>query len=159
METGTIKTKHKGIEITYDEEHNRWEFTIRGKERHATSVTLAREAIDKPPPADKKPFTPREVYVSESYGKSAYRLAMVTSLAPSTYSYGRLEAWVTFKSGNSGRKREKVALDRLYEVNANNEKVIAKLEKNDRAIQQLNNYEGTLKKQMEPAIIKPDEHD
>jgi len=158
MET-TIKTTYKGIAVSYDEQGNRWEFTLRGKDRYATTLKLAKEAIDKPPPEDKRPFTPIEVYVSESYGPS-YRRAVVTSLAPSKYSYGRYEAWVTYKpDSHRGSKREKVALDKLYAVNPENDKIIQLITKNFKDQETLSDMEGKLKKKMQGANIKPEDHD
>ena len=66
--TNVITTVHAGITITYNQDSDRWEFELRGKERHATTLTLAKQAIDKPAPVDKKPFTPIEVYTSLGYG-------------------------------------------------------------------------------------------
>jgi hypothetical protein len=44
-----ITEKYKGVEITYHEKLNHWEFTYDGEERTAPSLALAKKRIDKKP--------------------------------------------------------------------------------------------------------------
>lgn len=76
MNEEIIKTTYRGVEITYVEYGNKWTFTHNGNERSATTLHLAKEAIDAPPPKDKPPFKRIECYYGDY---SDYKVVTVTS--------------------------------------------------------------------------------
>ena len=47
---------YRDIAITYDEQKDKWFFTLRGRDRSADSLANAKKAIDAPPPKEEKPF-------------------------------------------------------------------------------------------------------
>jgi hypothetical protein len=74
-----IKTTYGGIDIFYHEATDQWTFTLRGKDRRASTLTLAKAAIDTPPPADKKPFKRCKAFYKRWSGPP--HLAEITSIA------------------------------------------------------------------------------
>ena len=58
-----ITTTYHGTEIAYNEQANRWLFIARGRERSSESLALAKAAIDKPEPTEKKPFARRQAWL------------------------------------------------------------------------------------------------
>lgn len=110
---------HDGIEVAYDEDANVWRFTLRGRERSAESLAKAKEAIDKPVPADKaKPFERVKAIMVGYNGDVTF--GEVTSLADSP-SYRSQEAW--FLSAKGGRSKEDIS--RLCADNEKNRQLVA----------------------------------
>lgn len=125
-----IKVTHNDVEITYNEDKSRWEFTLRGRERYAESLAKAREAIDKPPPSPKEeePFERVEAYYMRYYDDIVGATVTITSIAEARY--GGCFVWiVNNEHGRWGRKgtREKTAAQLLYPVNAHNTAIIEEL--------------------------------
>lgn len=166
MKEQTVSTNYKGTDITYNEHENRWEFTLRNKDRHAGTLTLAKEAIDKPVPADKKPFKRFDVYIQDGWG-SAPKKATVTSLAAEGR-YTRREAWVNTTEKNNRRvcgttgitdKRQKVLLDNMYLFNDHNTKLVEQIAANNKEAQRLSDLNAKLMGALTHASIKPEDYD
>lgn len=88
-----LKVTYTDVEISYVEDTNRWQFTLRGRERSAESLAKAKEAIDKPEPQKKAaPFERIKVWTNSGYSDS-WRQGEVTSIAERQYS--RQEVWVS----------------------------------------------------------------
>jgi hypothetical protein len=95
-----VKTVYSDVEITYFEGTNDWHFELRGRSRTAPTLAKAKEAIDAPPPKDKKPFTRIKAYLSMYSGIEEVE---ITSLAESRYRDS--EVWIS--SGGNRRKVER----------------------------------------------------
>ena len=112
-----ITTTHKGIKILYDEAKNRWEFELRGRDRFASTLALARDAIDKPPPKETPAFTPVECHSKSFRG---WEIVRVTSVA-SDEGYNNAMVWVSAKD----KSRSKESSHQLYPVGmGNNDKIV-----------------------------------
>jgi hypothetical protein len=96
-----MKEMYNGVEIVYSEDNSRFEFELRGKERFASSMKLAKEAIDKPVagPAGKK-FTPVRALFRAYSGVYA---GTITSIAES--SYRTQQVWFV-RDENKSRSKE-----------------------------------------------------
>lgn len=116
-----MTTTYGGIKITYDERSNKWMFELRGRERSAESLAKAKEAIDKPEPKDKKPFTKFEAWFLRMYGCEAKRVT-VTSVADSTWRDG-VHLWVV-----DGKGRSKESASDLYPCSPWNDQIIAEMQ-------------------------------
>jgi hypothetical protein len=117
-------TNYKGVTITYAEYENRWEFVLRDKERHASTLALAKAAIDKPVPADKKAFKRFDVFYQDGWSSAPIRVT-VTSLAADTR-YGHNEVWITKPDG----ERRKIRANELFELSGDNSQVIKRMNEN-----------------------------
>lgn len=122
-----IAVTYSDIEIVYREDDNRWVFTLRGRERSAESLALAKAAIDRPEPKKKGGnFTPVEAwYDGSGYGASinGFRRVTITSIAEVFSRYGSgAEVWIKDKGG-----RSKVGADRVYPVGEPNDAVVEQL--------------------------------
>lgn len=112
-----VKVTYGGIDIAYNEEQNRWEFELRGRERFADSLAKAKEAIDKPEPKTAKKFVPIRAFMN-TYG--GVYVGTITSIAESG---NRLqEVWFT---RDSDKRRTKERLDRMKEFNEANQNLVA----------------------------------
>ena len=107
----SLTVMYQDIPIEYSEDRNQWVFTIRGRERWADSLKAAREAIDKPAPKDKKPFTPIVVWKDGGLrwsNNAGFVQIKITSLAESDYA-GRPNVWLS-----DGKDRRKESIASLY---------------------------------------------
>lgn len=91
-----LTVTHNKIEITYNEARNVWTFTLRGRERSADSLAKAREAIDRPPPKESKPFERFKAWLY-AWGEG-WEIVEVTSIVESPYS---IQLWTMGKGGRS----------------------------------------------------------
>src|ERR1700676_2626833 len=66
MSEQKLTVSYGGVDITYVESTNKWNFELRSRERNVDSLTLAKEAIDKPEPIKKKPFARISAFVLAS---------------------------------------------------------------------------------------------
>lgn len=112
----SVKITHNGVAIMYQEAENAWKFELRGCERSASSLTKAREAIDAPPPKDKKAFKRQKAFYC-SYG-SGPLLVVVTSLAET--SYRSQQVWLV-----KGGRRSRESLDSLRAFTPESERIVA----------------------------------
>lgn len=131
------KITYGDIEIVYDEEKNRWRFTLDGRERSAEMLTNAKKAIDAPERKTKKAFEPIQAWIIRVWG-GGRQLVTITSVAERVrYSRGT-EVWV-----KKGGKREKVSLGSLYADTPQNFATFAEidaLEKEIEALQKKRNH-------------------
>lgn len=125
MSEKQIATNYGGIEIVYRESDSRWVFTLRGRERSAESLSLAKAAIDKPEPKKKSAFSPVEAWYSgyRFGGGADWRKVTITSIAESgpRYSSGG-DVWI-----KDGKERSKVDVSGLFSVNESNNAIIEEL--------------------------------
>lgn len=137
-----VTTEYHGVAIEYDEDADRWQFTLDGRERSAGTLANAKKAIDAPVPKDRPKWKPFKAYFSESYSGYEFVEVTVTSVAE-TDSYRRAEFWIK----NAKQKREKVSADRLFAHSEENATVIA-------CINQLSKEEDEIKSRMRAARQK-----
>jgi pyocin large subunit-like protein len=124
-----LKVMHDGIEIRYVEGEDVWRFELRGRERSSESLAKAKEAIDKPEPKERKPFTRFKAYRS-SYGER-YVVVEVTSFADTPFWSGT-QYWVT-----GDKKREKVSHRNLYPVNEHNTPLVEQIAELSKQVDEL----------------------
>jgi hypothetical protein len=133
-----IKQTYLGIEIGYDEKENRWDFELRGRERHSESLTKAKEAIDAPMPEGKKAFKRIAAFMFPHDGgyysssKKEFTPCQITSIADSNYGY---ELWVV--SGAGYKERSKRRADSVVLDTPGNVKLIQEWLKLDQQMQQV----------------------
>jgi hypothetical protein len=133
-----VVVKYCDIEITYNEGADCWQFELRGRSRSAESLAKAKEAIDKPAPSEKQepPFNRAKAYKSESWTNDGdFSLVDVTSIAEGNGFSTSVNLWVV-----ANGKREKVGLEKLFAVSAENDALIAEMKS-------LSNQELQLQKQ------------
>lgn len=121
--TEQIKVTYGGVEIVYVERENRWRFELRGRERSSESLEKAKEAIDRPEPQEKKPFTRVSAWVSKYSG---FEKVEVTSIAEG--GYGHTRVWTVGTGGRRGKERSKESASLCYPSPENDEKVAKWLE-------------------------------
>jgi hypothetical protein len=157
------KTTYKGVEVVYNVDDNNWLFTLRGRDKSSSTLRLAIEAIDAPPPKNKKPFTPFQAYYLQSEYDSDYEIVTVTSLAENSASYRGLEVWVRHETSKSGwRKkgdRSKVDLDKLFAINPENDQKIVMLGDIEKEQEKLRKNRDAIAKSMVPTHIKKEDYD
>ena len=128
-----IATQYAGITIEYNERENKWVFELRGRERKTDSLSAAKEAIDKPEPIKKAPFTKIPAY-KYSYSDRSFTLVTITSVADFRgYSKTRPEVWVVIPQAG----RVKVYADELYAVTEGNNKLTSYILAYNASIQEL----------------------
>lgn len=98
MSTEKISVTYDGVDINYIERSNTWNFELRGRERHADSLKSAKEAIDKPEPKQKIPFTriPAWMVTGAFSGHKSTQFVRVeiTSIAETEGYGGILDFWI-----------------------------------------------------------------
>ena len=142
-----MKETYKGVEIVYSEENNRFEFELRGKERFASSLKLAKEAIDKPVagPAGKK-FNPvRALHCSYS----GVRPGTITSIAEPGYRSSQQVWFVT----DEGKSRSKESLSQMCEESKPNLTLYAKSKALDKEAETLRKKAEAMRNSMKPIKI------
>jgi hypothetical protein len=136
--------KYDEIEITYIESENKWRCEIRGRERNFESLAKAKEAIDRPAPEEKTPFTRVEVLMRRRYGDATYKRATLTSEAE-VGRYGRGRHYWGIVDGS----REKIEADLLFLCNAPNLKRIEKLAELQKKIDALEHEQQEINNSMD----------
>lgn len=115
-----IKVTHSGVTITYNEREDKWQFTLRGRDRSADSLAKAKEYIDKPIPAEKaKPFAKIPAWLY-SYNAEEPVKVEVTGIAE--INYGCQSVWIN----NSG-VRSKERVHNIYQRNDKNDMLIGQI--------------------------------
>ncbi len=115
-----MKTTHNEIDISYNEEKDRWEFELRGRSRSAESLTKAKEAIDKELKEKRTQTFPRfAAYIKRS--RNGFETVTVTSVADANY--GGLHFWTD--SQKNGRRKEPASI--LYPINDHNKAIVAEI--------------------------------
>ena len=116
-----IEVVHSDTTITYNEREDKWQFTLRGRDRSADSLAKAKEYIDKPVAAEKaKPFEKIDAWFFE-YTDDPKKV-QVTGIAESRYSSSP-EVWINSKEG---RKRVQVRY-KLFVANEQNDTTVGQM--------------------------------
>lgn len=129
-----VTTTYCGVAISYAEREDKWVFELLGRERKCDTLTKAKEAINAPPPKNKKPFT-RMQAIKAKFSGSPSRVE-ITSLAEAPAYSRNSYVWIV---ENGQRQKEDVSY--LYAASpANEEKVTAYLarEKQIEALEKAN---------------------
>lgn len=136
MSENKITVTYDGVEITYVEYTNKWNFELRGRERNVDSLTAAKEAIDKPEPVKKKPFTRIPAFVLESNYNSIAKFipVEVTSVAESPSYRTTQQVWIVGPKG----KREQKDAPYVYADTPENKMQMAKYVADSKIISGLN---------------------
>lgn len=119
----SVKVSHYDIEITYDEEKNRWYFTQDGRERSSESLAGAKKLIDTPT-KERKPAFERVKVLRKGFGSVDYDPAVITSMAEGKNWNGQDMVWVLLEKS---KERKKLALSDLISDSAKNRSIIAAL--------------------------------
>jgi len=141
-----LKTTYGGVEISYVENRNVWLFELRGRERSAESLAKAKEAIDKPEPKDKKPFT--RVRAHKFAPWEGWKVLDVTSVAESSYS--GVDVWTT----DSKKNRSKISPRQLYADTPSNLEAIKSHQELDRQVEALKTQQLAILSEMEHLKIE-----
>lgn len=107
-----IQVVYKEVTINYSEDTNRWVFTLRGRERSAESLRLAKEKIDMPAPSG-KPFEKIPAWIDRNGGFTSVIIdSMAEGYEHRRQSYGRHvpEVWVSDPENESRFKEFVTAL-------------------------------------------------
>jgi hypothetical protein len=150
-----VTTEHKEIEITYLEDSNQWRFTLRGLERTVDSLKKAKEAIDAPPPMDKKPFKRVEVWKDGGVGflnlTGGFQKFTVTSLVEPSRYFPRTRARIS-----DSKKSEPHELSKLYAVTPHNDNAINQIRVMREEIESLEKKVRETIERLTPFIIPKD---
>ena len=135
---------HSNIEVSYNEQDNKWHFELRGRHRTAESPAQAKEFIEKEPaPAKAKKFPRFTAYLrAGTYGHDANVQAVeVTNIAESSpYKPQYKQFWIYNPASKNYRDsgREKVDHNRLITKSAGNDKLLDEIRAIEGQIAQLN---------------------
>lgn len=146
-----ITHTHNGTVVTYNENNNRWEFTLRGRDRSTESLTLAREAIDKPDPKKAKPFEKIAAWFMK-YGDNIEKVEVTGIGEKSRYSSSSHEVWIKTSNG-----RNKQDVHYLKPSNEKNDSIIAQMLARRESIAKLEKEFEKLKSSLEPLKIQVEE--
>lgn len=145
-----MTTEYKKVEITYDESRNLWCFTLRGKDRSASSLANAKETIDKPAPKDSVPFTKIEAWHFE-YGNTP-RWAVVTGLGEKNWGSGTY-VWLT-----KDKKRSKERVEgSVFPQNSTNDAICAQIIEKEKQRETLSTEIHKLKSKLLPLVLPKNE--
>lgn len=153
-----ISVTYGGVEIVYVEGTNKWQFTLRGRERSTESLENAKIAIAKPPPANKKPFEKTEAYQDDWDGRDhGYIKVTITSIAEKTYYGSEPRFWIS----RPGKSRVQADKTKLFAVTPENESRIAAIQKMRKQIDGLEKSVKTEQRLLKPVEIDtaPEEKD
>lgn len=157
-----MKTVYDGVDVIYNESKDRWEFELRGRERHASTLGLAKKAIDAPA-TEKNTFTRFKAYMEPQYSygreRGEYDLVEVTSEAQRDTSYSGREFWVQDAEavGKRERNRRKVAGYKLKAFTPVNATRIAAMKSHGAEIIKLQKAMGELENQLDKADLPAEE--
>ena len=102
----TISENYNDVEVTYQETENVWRCELRGRERTFPSLAKAKQAIDKPEPSEKAPFTRVKGWIQQY---NLFKRVEVTSIAEMPrYSTG-IYVWCVIDGA-----RQKQRADNIY---------------------------------------------
>lgn len=145
-----ITTEYNGTTITYDEASNTWKFTLRSRDRFTNSLTGAKEAIDKPVPADKAKAFQRIKAWFFRYGKPPESVE-VTGVAEQNY-HGTY-VWIKDRGG----KRSKESAINIYHSSTDGDAVVTQILVKMRQITALHEEITNLRSSLKQIEIKPEE--
>jgi hypothetical protein len=142
-----IQVVHDETTITYNESEDKWEFTLRGRDRSAESLAKAKEYIDKPVPAEKaKPFEKIPAWLLD-YNRKPVQVE-VTGVAERTRYGGEEEVWI-----KSGATRCKQKVRNIVPSNRKNDELIASMLCNLEDQRKLSNEYEKLRQKLDPLVI------
>jgi hypothetical protein len=139
-----IKITHAGVEITYLEDTNKWNFELRGRERNADSLQAAIDVIDTPEPIKKNPLVRYTAFIHPYSwdGTGTFETVTVTSVAEGAASQPHV--WVL----HADKKREKIRVDRVFASTPENEAAMREYLVTNAAITRLRKAQETLLESM-----------
>lgn len=117
-----MKETYKDIVIEYREKQNDWLFLLRGVERTASSLTLAKEAIDKPPSVKDKTFTRTPCWFESRWEAGWVEVEVTSIVAPRPHELEPCDCWVVH-DGN----RSKETMRYLFPKNPHNDALMVKI--------------------------------
>lgn len=149
----TIQVVHNDTHITYNEPENKWQFTLRGRDRSAESLAKAKELIDKPVPAGKaKPF---EKIPAWFFGYSdTPKKVEVTGIAESpSYRRGESSVWIVM----DGARTKQNVTSSIYPSSPKNDKIIAQITAKETESEKLHQEARELKYTLDPLVLPKEE--
>lgn len=143
MSTETIKQIYRDIEIVYVELHDKWNFTVNGRERNSDSLAQAKESIDRSLDYEKKerPWKPFAAY-HQDYNRD-FEPVTITSVADRGYGSSTYY-WIS-----KGKKRSKESEHELYAATPENEQRITRWRELDKEVDRLEDEKRQLVAEME----------
>lgn len=149
-----IKLTHNGVEIVYDEKDNLFRFELRGRQRSATSLLKAKEAIDKQPTEKEKKaaFQRTRCWTKEnmwSRGGSEWRIIEATSVAD-----GYTGAYVWTVDGQ--KQRAKYRASDLVPCSPENDRKIEELRQAEKQIAELDERNSKAWEKLPRLEIRPE---
>lgn len=139
----TLKTTYGGVEIVYRDAENDWLFTLRGRERTASSLQLAKDAIDKP--ETKKNEFKRFTAFLKDYSCCPWQVEVTGTAARSRWETSP-QAWVQ----NEDLGRRKVKVSDLFVFDDSSVKIVAEWEDLRQQADELNKKAIELTKGLKP---------
>ena len=160
MSTEVIKQTYRDVEIVYIERDDKWNFIVNGRERNLESLAKAKESIDRALDKEvkEKPWEPFEAWYGGHYsGGGDYLKVRVTSEAQKGYG-GVRELWITYTAkdyrGRDEQKREKVGIDRLFQMSPGNNALIQQVAEIDAEIEKLHKQAGKKRGRLTPIQVE-----
>lgn len=149
MERKSIKTTYREVEIEYREWENDWYFTLRGRERSASSLKLAKEAIDKPAPKKSKPFDHFEAWHFRYSSEAPASVTVMSVVA-------RENRWSNSQrlrvKGKEGQCEEDAAT--IFPKNAVNDELVRQIIGKLKEIEVIKESIASLKERLVPCVIE-----
>lgn len=149
-----ITVEHNGITITYNERFNRWDFTLRGRERFSETLAKAREYIDRP--YKEKPQTKFERVNCWYFRYSDVMTCTVTSIGVPRWTGSDPQVNITFK--DEGRsKLNRVDSTAIYPQNEKNDALVAEWKQCAEQIKALREQQDAIIKKMKCYVLPKEE--
>lgn len=144
-----IKVEYNGTEIKYNEANDRWEFTLRNRDRYAETLSKAREAIDRPPPVKSKPFERIECWTQTYNG---WEKVTVTSVAEKGWGDNSY-LWVVDSRTNRSKQRNTA----LYPCNPANDQTVSQVIELLKEAKKLRDQIDDLNKGLTHLVVPPED--
>jgi hypothetical protein len=152
MSTSTITITHSDVQITYNEGSDKWEFTLRGRDRSAESLAKAKEFIDRPLPKEKdKPFQRIPAWLFR-YNDEPKKVE-ITGIAEGRGYKGDEKVWI---SDGKDRRKESVGYS-IYPQSANNDAIVLTILEKNAAAAKLHQEVSELNSKLSPIVLPKDE--
>lgn len=142
----TPTTTYRGVEITYNEHSDSWLFTLRGRDKTASSLTNAKAAIDKPAPKENN-FVKFRAWLALGYDDFDLKEATVTGDAG--VNFRRQDVWIKDAQGT----RRKVSLDSVFADTPDNIAAMARMKEQNEIVKAARKSRYDLKEKMEKATL------
>jgi len=147
----SIQTVHSDVTITYNESDNKWELTLRGRDRSYPTLAQAKEFIDKPVPKEKaKPFEKIPAWHFK-YSDIPSKIE-VTGIAERHHSLGEY-VWI---SERGKRSKESVRFS-IFPQTPENDKLAKTILGNAEEISRLKEVNSELRRRLSPLVLPKDE--